>query len=125
MLVDTLPSFPIDPAINTTLSFGTRMFFDPADQLLKVAGSGVAGVGTLINTYVPGNGDSTVAVLPWNAQGTRKMVASGAIAPGAEFSFSANGKIQTEGTPANANGQNLNRAATADGDILIVLPLRV
>lgn len=65
--------------------------------------------------------DDYVAIRMNNAQGTRKMVASGAITKHAVVYGAASGKISAT---ANANPEGIAmEAATTNGDIIEVLPL--
>jgi len=85
---------------------------------IAVSGAGERGCGT---TDAPAlAADDYVAVRIWSAQGTRKMVASEAIAAGADVYAAASGKIAATGTVKLGQAKE---AATANNDVIEVLPL--
>ena len=63
-----------------------------------------------------------VNVRLWNASGTRRLTAGGAITAGAAVAVAANGKVVALTDETKAYGQALE-AAAADGDVIEVLPL--
>jgi len=85
-----------------------------------LAGAADIDIGTVEGrAYADGN---LHAVRLRNAPGTRKMVAAGAIAEGADVYAAASGKIDDEGTIIVGTALE---EATADGDVIEVLPLTV
>lgn len=91
--------------------------------VLQYAGAAEMGIGTIDEaTFADTNyssGYTNAAVRLWTAQGTRKMVAAGAIAAGADVWAAASGKVNDV-----ASGTYVGKAleaATADGDVIEVL----
>lgn len=94
-----------------------RVSFLGSTGKIAVAGASERGVGT---TEFPAlAADDYVAVRLWNAQGTRKMVASEAITAGADVYAAASGKIAATGTVKLGQAKE---AATANNDVIEVLP---
>jgi len=86
---------------------------------LAAAGIGEGGLGTLDRAALAS--DDYVPVRLWTAQGTRKMVAAGAVTQFANVYAAASGKVDDTNS-----GHYLGialQAATADDDIIEVLPL--
>lgn len=83
-----------------------------------LAGAGVAGIGTIDTPSFAANEPCTVRL--WSAQGTRKMVANGAITSGAPVYAAAGGKVSSTGTLCV--GRALE-ASGADNDIIEVLAI--
>lgn len=75
---------------------------------------------TGIDGAVPDGADVNVRL--WNAPGTRKLTAGGAITAGAAVAVAANGKVVALTDEANGYGSALE-AASVDGDVIEVLPL--
>src|SRR5262245_9869216 len=86
---------------------------------LALSGAADVSIGTMEREAFAA--DEQVAVRLRSAQGTKKMVASGAIGEGVKVYGAAGGKI---GTAAGANLEGISlEAATADNDVIEVLPL--
>ncbi len=85
--------------------------------VLAYAGATTAGLGTLevATTTV----DQVGSVRLWNAEGTRQMVADGAISANADVFAAADGKITASGSVKIGVAM---QAASIDGDIIEVLP---
>jgi hypothetical protein len=83
-----------------------------------LAGAGTAGIGTIDTPSFAAGEPCTVRL--WSAQGTRKMVAAGAIASGAPVYAAAGGKVSSTG--ALCVGRALE-VAGADNDIIEVLAI--
>ncbi|GJQ59781.1 MAG: hypothetical protein D8M57_13205 [Candidatus Scalindua sp. AMX11] len=84
---------------------------------VELAGAGEGYIGTVL---APAAAAAVVAVRPRNDVGSHEMVASGAISAGTAIYGAASGKISSI-----ANGAQIGtaiEAATADGDIIEVLP---
>lgn len=65
--------------------------------------------------------DEYVAIRPLQDDGTHKLVAAGAIAVGADVYQAAGGKVAATGTVRVGTAMTV---ATADGDYIIVMPMR-
>src|SRR5947208_3368662 len=85
-----------------------------SSNFLAYAGAEDAGLGTLTaGTNLSGT-DDVGTVRLWTDDGTRFMIANGAIAAQAEVYAAANGKVSATGTIKI--GRCVSDAATADGD---------
>ena len=86
---------------------------------VSLSGADNAGIGTIETPSLAASGPCTVRL--WTGEGTRKMVASEAISVGALVYAAASGKISASGSvPLGIAFE----AATADGNIIEVCPLR-
>lgn len=88
-----------------------------ASGVLQYAGDEEAYIGVTLNKYASGD---QAAVKLKTTGATFLMTASAAITSGASAYGAANGKIEPTGTAAQVTALE---AATADGDIIEVLPL--
>jgi hypothetical protein len=87
--------------------------------VIAVAGASEESIG--VTTEAKFEAGKPIAILLRTAEGTRKMVASGAISAGAKVFGAAGGKISASGSVFE--GVALE-AATADGDVIEVLDTR-
>lgn len=95
-----------------------RVYLSAAGTV-TLAGADNIGIGTIETPCTAASGPCTVRL--WNAEGTRKMVASEAISVGALVYAAASGKVAASGSvPLGVCFE----AATADGNIIEVSPLR-
>lgn len=70
----------------------------------------------------PTSGKAASIACAWGASGTVKAKAGGAIAEGAYVKLAASGKIVTGGAGSDRNWGIALEAATADGDVIEILP---
>ncbi len=108
---------------NVALTLGQRVMVISGSTTnpieVELAGAGEAYIGTVL---APADAAKAVAVRPRNSVGTHEMVADAAISAGAAIYGAASGKISS-----TANGSQIGiaiEAATADGDIIEVLPFQ-
>lgn len=91
-----------------------------ADGTISQAGLAVKDIGTALNeAFAAGD---MVAVKLTSAAGTHKMIAGEAIAAAARVYTEANGKVQDTAEATAFQWGTALEAATADGDIIEVLP---
>jgi len=83
-----------------------------------LAGAGDAGMGTVFNPSLAAN--ESLSVRLWNASGTHKMVASGAITRGDLVYAAAAGKVAASGSVCLGVSME---TSTADNDVIEVFPL--
>lgn len=107
----------------TDLGAHLRVVVD-ANGKYALADASTAGVG--VTEYAVSAGDHA-GMVPLNTQGTVEMTAAGAIAMGADVYAAAGGKVQAlPGAPGTYYKVGVAmEAATADGDIIEVLPIEV
>jgi len=96
-----------------------RVKFD-ANQKFTVAGD-EAFLGTMDDIALAA--DAQVNCFLENAPGSKIYIANGAIAAGASTSTTTGGKIKT-GTTGTVNTGIARTAATADGDLIEVVPVK-
>lgn len=118
MQIQAFPELSI--ACSQALVAYRRVKYDGTNGL-EYCGADDVGYGTLVERHiVSGLGASTRAtVLSWQAPGTRKMVASGAISVNDLVYGAAAGKVSS--TPSGTPIGRARTAATADGDYIEVL----
>lgn len=102
----------------SSISAHLRVYLASATTV-TTAGADNAGMGTIETPSTATNGPCTVRL--WNSEGTRKVVANAAISAGALVFAAASGKVGASGSVPLAIALE---AATADGDIIEVQPLR-
>lgn len=102
----------------TAIGAHLRVFVSAAGTV-TLAGADNAGIGTIETPSTATSGPCTVRL--WAAEGTRKMVANGAVSVGGLVYAAASGKVGSSG--AVPLGICLE-AALADNNIIEVLPLR-
>lgn len=95
-----------------------RVYLSAAGTV-TLAGADNAGIGTIESPSTAASGPCTVRL--WNAEGTRKMVASEAITVGTIVYAAASGKVSASG---NVPLGICLEAASADGNIIEVSPIR-
>jgi hypothetical protein len=83
-----------------------------------LAGAGDAGMGTVFSPSLAAN--ESLSVRLWNASGTHKMVASGAITRAALVYAAAGGKVAASGSVCLGVAME---TSTADNDVIEVFPL--
>lgn len=103
---------------STAIAAHLRVFL-ASSGVVTTAGADNAGIGTIETPSTATNGPCTVRL--WAAEGTRKVVANGAISVGAPVYAAAGGKVGASGSvPLGV----CKEAATADNNIIEILPLR-
>lgn len=92
-----------------------------ADGKVTLAGLTDRGIGTALEeAFAAGD---RIPVKTWSAPGTQKMIAIEALAAGASVYTEAAGKVQDTAAPTAFHTGVALEAATADGDIIEVLPV--
>lgn len=100
------------------ISAHLRVYVSAAGTV-TLAGADNIGIGTIETPSLAASGPCTVRL--WNAEGTRKMVASEALTVGSVCYAAASGKVAASGAvPVGI----VLEAASADGNIIEVSPLR-
>lgn len=101
---------------SSSLAIGKYLRVVMTAGVLAIAGADVAELG--VTEYPVLSGDTTGTVRLRTAQGTRKVVANGAITAGSNTFAAASGKVSATGTVFTGIALE---AATADGDVIEVL----
>lgn len=96
----------------------TRVYISSAGSVTS-AGADNVGAGTIESPSLNAGDPCTVRL--WNAHGTRKVLANGAISAGSLVYAAASGKVGASGTVPLGIA---NETSTADGDVIEILPLR-